>query len=93
MISGLIKFQMDSWITIEILVISVLIVCSAFFSLSETALLSVNKIRIRHLAETENKKAKILIRLLENPEQFLAAILIGWLRTLHYVISGNRVLR
>jgi putative hemolysin len=68
---------MDSWLTIEIIIISVLIVLSAFFSLSETALLSVNKIRIRHLAETENKKAKILIRLLENPEQFLAAILIG----------------
>lgn len=68
---------MDSWITVEILIISVLIVFSAFFSLSETALLSVNKIRIRHLAETGNKSAKKLVKLLENPEQFLAAILIG----------------
>ncbi|HEY9207238.1 MAG TPA: hemolysin family protein [Candidatus Methanoperedens sp.] len=68
---------MDSWITIEIAIISVLIVFSAFFSLSETALLSVNKIRIRHQSETGNKKARILIKLLENPERFLAAILIG----------------
>jgi CBS domain containing-hemolysin-like protein len=68
---------MDSWITIEIIIISVLIVFSAFFSLSETALLSVGKIRIRHLAETGNKNAKIVSRLLENPEQFLAAILVG----------------
>ncbi len=68
---------MDSWITIEIFAISGLIVFSAFFSLSETALLSVNKIRIRHLAETGNRQAKILIKLLENPELFLAAILIG----------------
>ncbi len=68
---------MDSWITIEIIIISVLIVFSAFFSLSETALLSVSKIRARHLAETGNKKAKILIKLLEYPELFLAAILIG----------------
>lgn len=68
---------MDSWITIEIITISVLIVFSAFFSLSETALLSVSKIRARHLAETGNKKAKVLIKLLENPELFLAAILIG----------------
>ncbi len=68
---------MDSWITIEIIIISVLIVFSAFFSLSETALLSVSKIRSRHLAETGNKKAKVLIKLLENPELFLAAILIG----------------
>ncbi|MCJ7615966.1 MAG: CNNM domain-containing protein [Desulfobacterales bacterium] len=68
---------MDSWITIEISIISILIVLSAFFSGSETALISVNKIRIRHLADTGNKKASILIELLENPEQFLTAILIG----------------
>jgi len=68
---------MDSWLTIEIVTISVLIIFSAFFSLSETALLSVNKIHMRHLAETGNKNAKVLIKLLENPELFLAAILIG----------------
>ncbi len=68
---------MDSWISAEILIISVLIVLSAFFSLSETALLSVGKIRIRHLAETGDKRAKLVVKLLENPEQFLAAILIG----------------
>jgi len=68
---------MDSWITIEIVTITVLIVFSAFFSLSETALLSVNRIRARHLAETGNKHAKVLIKLLENPELFLTAILIG----------------
>jgi putative hemolysin len=68
---------MDSWITFEIIIISVFIVFSAFFSLSETALLSVGKIRIRHQAETGNKNAKTVVKLLENPEQFLAAILIG----------------
>jgi len=68
---------MESWITIEILSITVLIVFSAFFSLSETALLSVNKIRIRHLAESGNNHAKVLIKLLENPELFLTSILIG----------------
>ncbi|MCZ7400726.1 MAG: hemolysin family protein [Candidatus Methanoperedens sp.] len=68
---------MDSWITIEIIIISVLIVFSAFFSLSETALLSVGKIRIRHLSETGNKNAKLVSKLLENPEQFLTAILVG----------------
>jgi len=72
-----VKTLMDSWITFEIITISVLIVFSAFFSLSEAALLSVGKIRIRHLAETGNRKAKIVSRLRENPEEFLAAILIG----------------
>ncbi|MDO9097479.1 MAG: hemolysin family protein [Candidatus Methanoperedens sp.] len=68
---------MDTWIAIEILTISVLIVLSAFFSGSETALISVNKVRIRHLADTGNKNAAILIKLLDSPEQFLTAILIG----------------
>lgn len=68
---------MDSWLVIEILIIFVLVVFSAFFSGSEAALLSVNKIRIRHLTDSGNKNAAILIKLLENPEQFLAAILIG----------------
>ncbi len=68
---------MDSWIAAEILIISLFIVLSAFFSGSETALISVSKIRIRHLADTGNKKAAILMRLLESPEQFLTAILVG----------------
>jgi CBS domain containing-hemolysin-like protein len=68
---------MDTWIAVEILIISVLIVLSAFFSGSETALISVNKVRIRHLADTGNKNAAILIKLLDSPEQFLTAILIG----------------
>jgi len=68
---------MDSWITFEIILILVLIVFSAFFSLSEAALLSVGKIRIRHIAELGNNNAKNVVRLLENPERFLAAILIG----------------
>lgn len=68
---------MDSWISIEIITISLLISLGAFFSCSETALISVNKIRIRYLADTGNKNALILIKLLEKPEEFLTAILIG----------------
>lgn len=68
---------MDSWITLEIIIILVLIVFSAFFSLSEAALLSVGKIRIRHIAESGNNNAKQVVKLLENPERFLAAILVG----------------
>ena len=72
-----VKYLMDSWITFEIIIILILIVFSAFFSLSEAALLSVGKIRIRHIAESGNNNAKQVVRLLENPERFLAAILIG----------------
>lgn len=68
---------MDPWLSIEISIIFILVVLSAFFSGSETALISVNKIRIRHLADTGNKNAAVILELLENPEQFLTAILIG----------------
>jgi CBS domain containing-hemolysin-like protein len=72
-----VNYLMDSWITFEIILILILIVFSAFFSLSEAALLSVGKIRIRHLAESGNNNAKHVVRLHDNPERFLTAILIG----------------
>ena len=50
---------------------------SALFSMSETAFMSVNKIRIRTLAEEGNKTAKIVENLLENQKKMLSAILIG----------------
>lgn len=68
---------MDTWTSIEFLAISIFVVLSAFFSGSEAALLSVNKIRIKHLADSDSRRAKILLDILRNPEQFLAAILIG----------------
>ncbi len=55
----------------------VLIFLSALFSMSETAFMSVNKIRIRTLAEENNKSAKIIDNLLENQDRLLSAILIG----------------
>jgi putative hemolysin len=73
----MVNYLMDSWTTFEILIILFLIVFSVFFSMSETALLSVGKIRIRHLAESGNKNAKKVLKLHENPERFLAAILVG----------------
>jgi putative hemolysin len=69
--------EMDVRITIEILIASILIALGAFFSGSETALIAVNKIRIRYLADAGNKNALILVKLLEKPEEFLTAILIG----------------
>ena len=60
--------------------VAIFIVClllSAFFSASETALLSVSKIRIRTLAEEGNKKAKNVEKLLENTDALLSTILVG----------------
>ena len=62
---------------IMLIVLAVLIYLSSFFSSSETALTTVNKIKIRKLAEENNKKAMIVVKLIENPSKMLSVILIG----------------
>ena len=60
--------------------VAIFIVClllSAFFSASETALLSVSKIRMRTLAKEGNKKAENVEKLLENTDALLSTILVG----------------
>jgi len=49
---------------------------SAFFSSAETSLTTVNKIRIRSLAEDGSKRAKTLLRVTENSGKMLSTILI-----------------
>jgi len=44
-----------------------LLLLSAFFSGSETALLAANKLRLRHMDEEGNRRAGIVRRLLEEP--------------------------
>jgi CBS domain containing-hemolysin-like protein len=50
---------------------------SAFFSGSETALMSVNRLRLRAAADQGNPRARLLLKLLEVPDKFITAILIG----------------
>tara|TARA_B100000900_G_scaffold192092_1_gene162578 strand:+ start:2214 stop:3479 length:1266 start_codon:yes stop_codon:yes gene_type:complete len=66
-------------ISTEILVIIlvVLFLLSAFFSGSETALMSVNKYKMRHQAKLNNKGAKAAKKLLENPDKIIGVILLG----------------
>jgi len=54
-----------------------LIVVSAFFSGSETGLMSLNRYRLRHLAEQNKKGAKTAMRLLSRPERLIGVILLG----------------
>lgn len=54
-----------------------LLVLSALFSSSETALTTVNRIRIRTLARQGDKRAMTLLAVLQNPEKMLSVILIG----------------
>ncbi len=54
-----------------------LLVCSGFFSGSETALMSLERLRVRFLQQQQRKNADKLGRLLENPDYLLSGILIG----------------
>ncbi len=62
---------------ITILVILLCLALHAFFSASEMALVSVNRLRIKHLAEAGSRRARILERMLENPETFLSTTMVG----------------
>ncbi len=61
---------------VNILIIIILLILSAYFSSAETALTTVNKIRMRSLAEENNKAAKRVLKLIEEPSKMLSAVLI-----------------
>ena len=62
---------------ILILILIILFLLSAFFSGSETALMSINKYKMRHQAKLNNKGAKAAKKLLENPDKIIGVILLG----------------
>ena len=54
-----------------------LILVSGFFSGSETGLMSLNRYRLRHLADKKNKGAIRAYRLLQKPDKLIGLILLG----------------
>lgn len=55
----------------------VLLGLSAFFSGSETALMAISRLRLKHLAQSKPLRAKLIERMLERPEKFIGTILLG----------------
>ena len=68
---------MDPSQIIQLVTIIILLAMSAFFSSSETALTTVSTIRLKALADNGNKNAQLVLKLKENPDKMLSAILIG----------------
>ena len=64
-------------ILVLIVTLLVFFALAAFFSLAETAILSSNRYKLRHLASQGNRRATQLVAWLEEPERLLAAILLG----------------
>lgn len=68
---------MDSDSVIQIISLFILIALSAFFSSAETALTTVNTLRIDTLAKNGDNRAKILQKIFKNHSKMLSTILIG----------------
>lgn len=58
-------------------ILALLIACSAFFSSSETAMMALNRYRLKSLADKGNRSARLASRLLEQPDRLLGVILLG----------------
>jgi len=61
----------------QILILFVLIVLSAFFSASETALMSIHFVRVKSLVKKNKPGAKTLLQLKKDPHKLIVTILIG----------------
>lgn len=68
---------MDSSDAIQLIILLILLLLSAFFSSAETALTTVNKIRIRTLVDEGSKRARKVLAITEDSGKMLSAILIG----------------
>lgn len=68
---------MDSDRVWKIVILIICLVLSALFSASETALMSLSKIRVKQMIENREKGANRINKLLSDPSRLLSAILIG----------------
>lgn len=68
---------MDSGDAIQLIFLFILLFLSAFFSSAETAMTTVNKIHIMALVDEGNRRAKTLLKIIDNPGKLLSTILIG----------------
>jgi Mg2+/Co2+ transporter CorB len=55
----------------------ILLVASAFFSISETSMMALNRYRLRHLVQQKHRGARIASELLSSTDQFLGVVLLG----------------
>lgn len=68
---------MDSSVAIQIFVLILLVFLSAFFSSAETAMTTVNKLRVQSLKEQGNKRAIILSKVISDSGKMLSTVLVG----------------
>ncbi|EMY3520742.1 HlyC/CorC family transporter [Yersinia ruckeri] len=60
-----------------IIILIIMIVVSAYFSASETSMMTLNRYRLRHLAKQGNRAARRVEKLLRRPDRLISLVLIG----------------
>ena len=55
----------------------IILICSGFFSASETSMMAINRYRLNHLVRKGNKSAKLTAKLLAQTDKLLGSILLG----------------
>ncbi len=53
------------------------LIAAAFFCSAETAFIGMQRLRLKHLIHTNHQNAKVVAKILERPEKFLATVLLG----------------
>ena len=68
---------MDTDSIIQLISIVILLILSGFFSSAETSFISVNKIKLLPLAQEGNRRAQMVIDIIDQPAKMLSAVVIG----------------
>ncbi len=61
----------------QLILVLLLLVGSGFYSGMETGIVSVNRVRLRHLVKRKNRRALLVKRFMDNPDDMLATTLVG----------------
>ncbi len=62
---------------VSIIIIVICVILSSYFSATETAFSSLNRIRMKNMADNGNKRAKLVMKLYEDYDKLLSTILVG----------------
>jgi Mg2+/Co2+ transporter CorB len=79
----------------QFIALALLLICSAFFSMAETAMMASNRIRLRHMAQDGHRGARLAVVLLGRTDQLLGVILLGntLLNSVAAMLTGSIALR
>ena len=67
----------DISLTTLYVTLAVLLIVSAFFSISETSMMALNRYRLKHLTQSGQRGARLVSDLLAKTDKFLGVVLLG----------------